>query len=101
MAGCLTVYVKKDALKKCLFCEMVFFQAIFLRSIILVHPVVILIWIKKVAVRDLSANNKRLHFHDMFLRNGTRQNISRLFKLLEYILSVLKPNWGMMIFYCH
>ena len=82
MAGCLTVYVKKDAFKKCLFYEMVFFQAIFLRSIILVHPVVILIWIKKVAVRDLSANNKRFRFHDLVLRNGARQNISKLFKLL-------------------
>ena len=29
------------------------------------------------------------------------QNFSGLFKLLENMLSVCKPRWGMMIFYCH
>ena len=42
--------------------------------------------------RQKNANQKR----------NDCQNISRLFKLLESMLSVCKPGWGMMIFfYCH
>ena len=62
MAGCVTAYVINDALMKYLFSEIAFFQAIFIRSIISLPPVVIMVWITKVAIRDLSANNKRLLF---------------------------------------
>ena len=62
MAGCVTAYVINDAFMKYLFYEMAFFQAIFLRSIISVPPVLIMIWLTKVAIRNLSIKNKRLLF---------------------------------------
>jgi len=62
MAGCVTAYVINDAFMKYLFSEMAFFQAIFLRSIISVPPVLMMVWITKVAIHNLSKQNKRLLF---------------------------------------
>ncbi len=62
MAGCVTAYVINDAFMKYLFAEMAFFQAIFLRSIISVPPVLMMVWITKVAIHNLSKQNKRLLF---------------------------------------
>ena len=39
MSGCVSAYVINDAFMKYLFSEMAFFQAIFLRSIISVPPI--------------------------------------------------------------
>lgn len=60
MSGCVSAYVINDAFMKYLFSEMAFFQAIFLRSIISVPPVLVMIWITKSAIRKLSRQNKRL-----------------------------------------
>ena len=60
MSGCVSAYVINDAFMKYLFSEMAFFQAIFLRSIISVPPVLVMIWITKTAIRKLSSQNKRL-----------------------------------------
>ena len=60
MTGCVSAYVINDAFMKYLFSEMVFFQAIFLRSIISVAPVLVIVWVTKVAIRKLSSENKRL-----------------------------------------
>ena len=60
MTGCVFSYVINDAFMKLLFSEIALFQAIFLRSIITVPPVLVLAWITKVAIRNISSQNKRL-----------------------------------------
>ena len=45
---------------KLLFSEIALFQAVFLRSIITVPPILIMVWITKVAIRNLSKQDKRL-----------------------------------------
>ncbi len=66
MTGCVFSYVINDAFMKLLFSEIALFQAIFLRSIITVPPVLVLAWITKVAIRNISSQNKRL----LWLRVG-------------------------------
>jgi len=60
MTGCVSAYVINDAFMKLLFSEVALFQAIFLRSIITVPPVLVMVWITKVAIRNLSKQDKRL-----------------------------------------
>ena len=60
MTGCVSAYVINDAFMKLLFSEVALFQAIFLRSIITVPPVLVMVWITKVAIRNLSKHDKRL-----------------------------------------
>ena len=60
MTGCVSAYVINDAFMKLLFSEVALFQAIFLRSIITVPPVLVMVWITKVAIRKLSKQDKRL-----------------------------------------
>ena len=60
MTGCMLTYVINDAFMKLLFSEIALFQAIFLRSLITVVPILIMTWITKVAIRNLSYLNKRL-----------------------------------------
>ena len=60
MTGCVSAYVINDALMKLLFSEISLFQALFLRSMIIVPPVVIIAWFAKIAIGNLSNYNKRL-----------------------------------------
>ena len=60
MTGCMLTYVINDAFMKLLFSEIALFQAIFLRSLITVLPILVMTWITKVAIRNLSYLNKRL-----------------------------------------
>jgi drug/metabolite transporter (DMT)-like permease len=60
MTGCVSAYVINDAFMKLLFSEIALFQAIFLRSIITVPPVLVMVWITKAAIRNLSKQDKRL-----------------------------------------
>jgi len=60
MTGCGSAYVINDALMKLLFSEISLFQALFLRSMIIVPPVVIIAWFAKIAIGNLSNYNKRL-----------------------------------------
>ena len=60
MTGCMLTYVINDAFMKLLFSEIALFQAIFLRSLSTVLPILIMTWITKVAIRNLSYLNKRL-----------------------------------------
>ena len=60
MTGCVSAYVINDAFMKLLFSEIALFQAVFLRSIITVPPILIMAWITKVAIRNLSKQDKRL-----------------------------------------
>ena len=60
MTGCVSAYVINDAFMKLLFSEVALFQAIFLRSIITVPPVLVMVWITEVAIRNLSKQDKRL-----------------------------------------
>jgi drug/metabolite transporter (DMT)-like permease len=60
MTGCVFAYVINDAFMKLLFSEIALFQAVFLRSMITVPPVLVLAWITKVAIRNLSNQDKRL-----------------------------------------
>ena len=60
MTGCMLTYVINDAFMKLLFSEIALFQAVFLRSIITVPPILIMVWITKVAIRNLSKQDKRL-----------------------------------------
>jgi len=60
MTGCVFAYVINDAFMKLLFSEIALFQAVFLRSIITVPPILIMVWITKVAIRNLSKQDKRL-----------------------------------------
>jgi drug/metabolite transporter (DMT)-like permease len=60
MTGCMFSYVINDAFMKLLFSEIALFQAVFLRSIITVPPILIMVWITKVAIRNLSKQDKRL-----------------------------------------
>ena len=60
MTGCVSAYVINDAFMKLLFSEIALFQAIFLRSIITVPPVLVMVWITKVAISNLSKQDKRL-----------------------------------------
>jgi drug/metabolite transporter (DMT)-like permease len=60
MTGCVSAYVINDAFMKLLFSEIALFQAIFLRSMITVPPVLVMAWITKVAIRNLSNQDKRL-----------------------------------------
>ena len=59
MTACVFAYVINDAFMKALFSEIAFFQAIFLRSIIIVPPVLFIAWVTKITIRNLSAQNKR------------------------------------------
>jgi len=59
MTGCVSAYVINDAFMKLLFSEIALFQAIFLRSIITVPLVLVLVWITKVAISNLSKQDKR------------------------------------------
>ena len=59
MTGCSSAYVINDAFMKFLFIEMAFFQAIFLRSIISIFPVLIMGCITKITLSKLSSRNKR------------------------------------------
>lgn len=60
MTGCMLTYVINDAFMKLLFSEIALFQAVFLRSIITIPPILIIVWITKVAIRNLSKQDKRL-----------------------------------------
>jgi drug/metabolite transporter (DMT)-like permease len=60
MTGCVFSYVINDAFMKLLFSEIALFQAVFLRSIITVPPVLIMAWITKVIILNLSIQDKRL-----------------------------------------
>jgi len=60
MTGCVSAYVINDAFMKLLFSEIPLFQALFLRSMITVPPVLIMAWISKITIRNLSNYNKRL-----------------------------------------
>ena len=60
MTACVSAYVINDAFMKLLFSEIALFQAVFLRSIITVPPILIMVWITKVAIRNLSIQDKRL-----------------------------------------
>ena len=60
MTGCMFAYVINDAFMKLLFSEIALFQAVFLRSIITVPPILILAWITKMTIRNLSKQDKRL-----------------------------------------
>jgi len=60
MTGCVSAYVINDAFMKLLFSEIALFQAVFLRSMITVPPVLVMAWITKVAIRNLSNQDKRL-----------------------------------------
>ena len=60
MTGCGSAYVINDALMKLLFSEISLFQALFLRSMIIVPPVVIIAWFAKITIGNLSNYNKRL-----------------------------------------
>lgn len=60
MTCCMLTYVINDAFMKLLFSEIALFQAIFLRSLITVLPILVITWITKVAIRNLSYLNKRL-----------------------------------------
>jgi drug/metabolite transporter (DMT)-like permease len=53
-------YVINDGFMKLLFSEISLFQALFLRSMITVPPVLIMAWFAKIAVRNLSSYNKLL-----------------------------------------
>ncbi|MDA8981226.1 DMT family transporter [Candidatus Thioglobus sp.] len=60
MTACVSAYVINDAFMKLLFSEIALFQAVFLRSIITVPPILIMVWITKVTIRNLSKQDKRL-----------------------------------------
>ena len=60
MTACVSAYVINDAFMKLLFSEIALFQAVFLRSIITVPPILIMVWITKVAIRNLSKQDKHL-----------------------------------------
>ncbi|MDC1450598.1 DMT family transporter [Candidatus Thioglobus sp.] len=60
MTACVSAYVINDAFMKLLFSDIALFQAVFLRSIITVPPILIMVWITKVAIRNLSKQDKRL-----------------------------------------
>ena len=60
MTACVSAYVINDAFMKLLFSEVALFQAVFLRNIITVPPILIMAWITKVAIRNLSKHDKRL-----------------------------------------
>ena len=60
MTASVSAYVINDAFMKLLFSEIALFQAVFLRSIITVPPILIMVWITKVAIRNLSKQDKRL-----------------------------------------
>ena len=60
MTGCVFAYVINDAFMKLLFSEIALFQAVFLRSMITVPPVLVMAWITKVTIRNLSNQDKRL-----------------------------------------
>ena len=60
MTGCVFAYVINDAFMKLLFSEIALFQAVFIRSVIIIPPVLIIAWITKVTMRNLSNQDKRL-----------------------------------------
>jgi len=60
MTGCVFAYVINDALMKFLFSDIALFQAVFLRSIITVPPVLLLVWVTKVTLRNLAKQDIRL-----------------------------------------
>ena len=60
MTGCVFAYVINDAFMKLLFSEIALFQAVFLRSMITVPPVLVMAWVTKVTMRNLSNQDKRL-----------------------------------------
>jgi S-adenosylmethionine uptake transporter len=60
MTGCVFAYVINDAFMKLLFSEIALFEAVFLRSIIVIPPVLVMAWITKVTLRNLSNQDKRL-----------------------------------------
>ena len=60
MTGCVSAYVINDAFMKLLFSEMALFQAVFLRSIITIPPVLAVAWITKTTILELSKHDKHL-----------------------------------------
>ena len=60
MTGCVSAYVINDAFMKLLFFEIALFQAVFVRSIIIIPPVFVIAWLTKVTMGNLSNQNKRL-----------------------------------------
>ena len=60
MTGCVSAYVINDAFMKFLFSDIALFQAVFLRSIIKVPPVLLLVWVTKVTLRNLAKQDIRL-----------------------------------------
>ena len=60
MTGCVFAYVINDAFMKLLFSEIALFEAVFLRSIIIIPPVLVMAWITKVTLRNLSNQDKCL-----------------------------------------
>ena len=60
MTGCVFAYVTNDAFMKLLFSEIALFEAVFLRSIIMIPPVLVMAWITKVTLRNLSNQDKCL-----------------------------------------
>ncbi len=60
MTGCVFAYVINDAFMKLLFSQIALFEAVFLRSIIIIPPVLVMAWITKVTLRNLSNQDKCL-----------------------------------------
>ncbi len=60
MTGCVSAYVINDAFMKLLFVEITLFQAVFVRSVIIIPPVFFIAWLTKVTMRHLSNQDKRL-----------------------------------------
>jgi drug/metabolite transporter (DMT)-like permease len=60
MTGCVFAYVINDAFMKFLFYEITLFQAVFLRSIITVPPVMLIFWVTKITLRNLAKQDIRL-----------------------------------------
>ncbi len=60
MTAWVFAYTINDAFMKLLFSEIALFEAVFLRSIIIIPPVLVMAWITKVTLRNLSNQDKCL-----------------------------------------
>ena len=91
MTACVFAYVINDAFMKALFSEIAFFQAIFLRSIIIVPPVLFIAWVTKIKIRNLSAQNKRLMLVRVIAEIFTIDVTAVLLLSVLMALGLLKP----------
>ena len=71
MTCCVLAYVLNDALMKLLFLDIDFFQAIFLRSLVSLPPLLILVLRAKSLLQKYSKKNKRLIFIRILAEIGT------------------------------